>query len=374
MTDQEQTLQDYIDNGEAPLPPSSNPVVTGPSKSIVNKPNDYNGSEAKYDSWKRQVRIYVLANKASFASDLDRVLVALSFMKTGKANRFAQAAFDNIIEEPAEWLGDWKSFWEQMDAAFLPADAKADAARDLNAWKQDQLSADEYFIEFDMLATRAGYSASAFDPFKIRLAMENLNRGLVRNLHLQDVPSDWESFKTAAARMDRNYRAGLRVLQQSTRSRQQTRPTATSTYPTSTTTTPSTYQGQGRTQASTRDPDAMDVDTLRVNATIVNPNRVEGDRATLQLQGACFYCRERGHMKSQCPKLTAKNTRTQQRGAYVPPSRPTSNITVRSQATGFDSPAASIAPSESISRVVSPTPQYSPPRSTTGTLGFVNGQ
>ena len=201
--------------------------------------------------------------------------------------------------------------------------------------------------------------------------MENLNRGLVRNLHLQDVPSNWESFKVTAARMDRNYRAGLRVLQQSAKPRQQARPTTISTYVPTTT---STQQGQGRTQTPARDPDAMDVDALRVNAAVVNPNRVEGDRATLQSQGACFYCRERGHMKSQCPKLAAKNTRTQQRGAYVPLSRPTSNIAVRSQATGFDSPAASIAPSESISRVVSPTPQYSPPRSTTGTSGFVNGQ
>ena len=141
-----------------PAAPSPNPIVppvilppttatTSLRHSLVNKPDNFDGAEARYPSWKQQVMIYVFANATAFTNDVSKVIIVLSFMKEGKAGRFAEAAFNNMMETtPALWLGSWKDFWEQMDNAFLPADSGADAARELDAWTQGNRSADEYFV------------------------------------------------------------------------------------------------------------------------------------------------------------------------------------------------------------------------------------
>jgi hypothetical protein len=109
-----------------------------------------------------------------------------------------------------------------------------------------------------------------------------------------------------------------------------------------------------------RDPNAMDVDTVRVAASATQqapqcPNnnrngntpsftpcpRVDGERSVLLAAGACFYCREPGHMKANCPALAAKAGR----GTYTPLSRPPGS-SVRSTNTDIpESPSASYAPS-----------------------------
>jgi hypothetical protein len=234
---------------------------------------------------------------------------------------------------------------------------QADAAFKLESLLQGKLTAEGYFIEFDLLASQADLTTTHFDTYKIRLANRRLNQALVDNIHnITTLPTAWDAYKARAIQLDNNWRIGQQA-------RNDPRPTIihpqnqqqkfwqTKAHPDA----PS-YQSR----PPTRDPNAMDVDTVRVAASATqqapqHPNnncndntpsfkprpRVDGERPALLAVGACFYCREPGHMKANCPALAAKVGC----GTYTPLSRPPGSL-VRSTNTDIpESPSPSYAPS-----------------------------
>ena len=68
-------------------------------KSLVARPDDYDGAEAKYQIWKRQIRIFLHAHQARLATDEEKILLVTSYMKTGKAQRWVQPIIDEILDE-----------------------------------------------------------------------------------------------------------------------------------------------------------------------------------------------------------------------------------------------------------------------------------
>jgi len=340
-------------------------------------PDAFDGNATQYPKFKQQVQTLVMVNKAHFVDDISKILCASSFMKTGRASLWVDVIVDELLNGKPK---TWEDFWKEADAAFYPPSVKADATHQLTMLVQGKGSAADFFTKFDLLANLAGYGDTAFDHHKITLANARINQALMLNVHATtDDITSWAAYKKRAIVLDNNWRIGK--MSRSILPPVST--TATSSIPVQ---KQNTWQPrpQQQTQQQPRQqqqqhsphfrpgrqgPDSMDTDAMRIAA-----NRVEGDRAALRAAGACFYCRQRGHMRSQCPELAAKNNPRQQVG-YSPLSRPT-NSSVRSQATDIDStPAVSVAPSDSISRVVSPTPQYSPPRTVaSGSQGFVHGQ
>ena len=67
-------------------------------KSLVARPDDYDGAEAKYQVWKRQVRIFLHAHQTRVTTDEDKILLIASYMKTGKAQRWVQPIIDEILD------------------------------------------------------------------------------------------------------------------------------------------------------------------------------------------------------------------------------------------------------------------------------------
>src|SRR3979411_1073392 len=117
MTSQPQTIPPTLspiqDTADLPKDPKGQQTLediaggTSLRNSMANKPKDLDGSNKTYSEWKRQIQIFVFANKSAFKTDVDRVIIALSYMTSGKAARFAQAAFDNMLETPEAWIESW---------------------------------------------------------------------------------------------------------------------------------------------------------------------------------------------------------------------------------------------------------------------------
>src|SRR5438876_10734980 len=106
----------------------------------------------------------------------------------------------------------------------------------------------------------------------------------------------------------------------------------------------------------------MDVDASRIrqisspppcnNFSPLNPNRMTGECAALMASGACFYCKEKGHMKAQCPKLAGH----QQVQGFCPVTRP-NNFSTQSQSVDFLDDSS--APSSPLTQISSMTPSDS---------------
>ena len=243
---------------------------------------------------------------------------------------------------------NYVDFWAQADQVFFPPNATRNAANELNRLKQNNLPAEDFFIEFELLAARADYLDSKFDPLKMKIAEQNLQPRLVDKLYSQyEQPKDWDDFKEKVSRLDNLFQFRLRDKQQYRKALPNT----------------NRFPSYSRPPIQ-KDPNAMDVDALRIrqissppprnNFSPLNPNRMTGDRATLMASGACFYCKEKGHMKAQCPKL-AGHQRIQ---GFRPLTCP-NNFSTRSQSIDFlddnsapSSPltqTSSMPPSDSVS-------------------------
>ena len=52
-------------------------------RSLVAHPDDYDGAEATYQMWKRQVHIFLHAHQARLTTDKDGILLVALYMKHG---------------------------------------------------------------------------------------------------------------------------------------------------------------------------------------------------------------------------------------------------------------------------------------------------
>jgi len=127
-------------------------------KSLVARPDDLDGSEMAYPSWKRQVRIYTFVNPQRAVTDNDKILLAASYMKTGRAHRWVIPIVNEILDRktcmPALMIA---LFWHAANQIFLPLALQANATLSLDRLVQGNLTADAYFVEFDILVVQAGY-------------------------------------------------------------------------------------------------------------------------------------------------------------------------------------------------------------------------
>jgi hypothetical protein len=80
----------------------------------VAEPDSFNSSPARFCGWKQQLLIYVHA--CHIMEDDDKILLALSFMKSSTANAWATRYFDEHTADPQ--LGHWQDFLDKLCLSF----------------------------------------------------------------------------------------------------------------------------------------------------------------------------------------------------------------------------------------------------------------
>jgi hypothetical protein len=114
------------------------PAAAPMLRSLVAIPTSFDGSESDYPTWKRQVKLYVRANNAQLPDHESKQLVALSYMKSGKAARWSNTVINHLLAgtfgyttvttaatttTPAQTtfnLYTWDQFWNVADLVFNP--------------------------------------------------------------------------------------------------------------------------------------------------------------------------------------------------------------------------------------------------------------
>ena len=124
-------------------------------------PPDFDGDRAKGKAFLNACLTYFRLCPKEFRDDQTRIVWAMSYMKTGRAQKWT----DRVFQWEQQNLGstkflDWQDFDEEFRKDFVPAHADALAVNRLesSAYFQKNRSLDDYIDEFQDLITESGYT------------------------------------------------------------------------------------------------------------------------------------------------------------------------------------------------------------------------
>jgi hypothetical protein len=278
----------------AQSPTRRTPSTTNPSASRRNPslkpalPPDFSGDRKTGKAFLTSCRTYMRLCPEAFEDDEMKIVWAMSYMKSGRASRWATREFELEAKTSHLRFIDWFDFEEEFRRDFLPLDAEAAAVNTLetSAYFQGKRSVDDYLDAFRDLIEDSGYT----DP---KTVVVKFRRGLDRRIATalagmaSGRPSDTDpnAWYRLAVQMDQN-RAADEAFQASHKSAYVA---PTSNVPTKTS-TPSRSVFPSR--------------FAHASPTPGNPVPMDIDAATKAkaLSDACRRCGKTGHWAKDCER------------------------------------------------------------------------
>ena len=270
-----------------PLPPTDIPKTSRTARPAT--PPDFNGERSEGLAFLNSCQTYLRLCPEEFPDEQTKIVWAMSYMKTGRAQKWTARIFRwEQSEENANHSRflDWADFRDEFRKEFTPSHADALAINRLesSAYYQRNRCLDDYIDEFQDLITDSGYT----DPKTI---VVKFRRGL--NTHIQNVvatmaagrpsdnaPKEWYDM---ARTVDQN-RAANEAFSSSHRTPVPAPRLGTSTFrqvpPIKVGVT-----GHAHIQPTPGNPVPMDLDQNRKSAT----------------PPLCFRCKKPGHFGKDCP-------------------------------------------------------------------------
>lgn len=237
--------------------------------------------------------VYLEINRHIYDTDERKILFVISYCQGGTAGIWAENFVNTRLA--AAQIGTWQDFTTEFDRSFVTSDMAGEAKTELMQLKQIG-TADEYVNQFKILTSRSGITD--YEAL-MELFQRGLRAPLLERIYNRDtLPTDMEGWYRAAQTMDHQWRRLKRIAKGG----------IFNSFPTS-------YQG---TQKH-RDPNAMDVDNLRINRLSTQ------DKERYFREGRCFSCGEKGHRSASCPKKKGNSNNNPQGNRFQrqPEQKPT---------------------------------------------------
>jgi Retrotransposon gag protein/Zinc knuckle len=166
----------------------------------VNAPDPFNGDKTKFSAFLRQIKINFAANPEVFTTHVSKILYTLSYMREGVAGSWSEVFIDGALASNS-W-GDWNAFEEKLKDSFGDPNERRNMQNALDALRQGKKTAEEYFLEFDQLAFRAGY-ATGHDEELIRILEKNIIPSLIDKVYNADtLPSTYQGWRSKIIALD----------------------------------------------------------------------------------------------------------------------------------------------------------------------------
>jgi hypothetical protein len=262
-----------------PLPPSSEPLGTSRLKPAT--PPDFSGDRTKGRAFLNTCNTYLRLCPQDFASDQQKILWVLSFMKEGRAARWADQIFrwEEKNEGRTRFL-DWKDFLEEFQAHFLPVNSEAAAINRLEGtdYFQRNRSVEDYLDEFLELISDSGYQDNKTIVIKFRRGLRPTIQTAVATMTANRPPDNSpEAWYKAAQLVDQSRAAN------------------------------DAFQALGRSQATTVKSSGPMPRPVAPSAPsqapipAAAPMDVDATRRPSPLPPVCFRCKKPGHIKANCP-------------------------------------------------------------------------
>jgi len=144
-------------------PAPSIPTSSAGRKKVSLKPSfppEFSGDRASGKALLTSCRTYICLCPKAFEDDSTKIVWAMSYMKSGHANRWATREFEQEGKTGRLCFLDWLDFEDEFQKDFIPLDAEAAAINVLEttAYFQGKWSVDDYLDQFCNLIYDSGYT------------------------------------------------------------------------------------------------------------------------------------------------------------------------------------------------------------------------
>ena len=268
------------------------PEVQAPRLDLAVAPFD--GQKRNFRTFLRSLHLLFMANPTVYATDLAKVLFALSKITgEGFAAEWANMKAEEILGNGE--AGTWVQFVEEMKRAFDDPNDRATALADIARLKQGSMTATEFFAKFETLFRQAEMTEEADSDILVHWLELNLSRRLVGKVYgVSPMPETYAEWKTLVERLDAQQRRFDGVIAQQTQARPiplaANRPLP-QPYRSAPAPRPILAQPLARTPVAPTMPRPANTG----DAMVVDRARAPGGVRT------CFRCGQAGHMVRECP-------------------------------------------------------------------------
>lgn len=262
-------------------------TTTSKGPTIV-APTTFTGDRRKTERFLFECNLVITARPDDYKTDAAKIAFVLSYMKEGTASAWAM----NYHEQQAKATTkhSYANFINAVKKAFTEIDAgRSDRHRLINL-RQGTYSADSYIALFNSYKDKTKFNEEAL----IEYFKNGLRNDLVRRIEdMETIPTTLELWQTKAAQFDMTRSMSRNYNNQW-----------------------SSNWRNNNCHGSRENPIQIDV------VQNVFTKLTDRERDELRRKGACFYCRETGHISRNCPNR--KKRSFQARRTTTP-----SNITVQ---------------------------------------------
>jgi len=271
-----------------PIPTNSTPSAGRKTLLRPSAPPEFDGDRTKGKTFLTSCRTYIRLCPEAFADKDTKIVWALSYMKSGRAGRWAAREFEYEAKSESKTLRflDWVDFEREFRKDFTPLDEEATAinALETTAYYQGRRSVDDYLDQFRDLIDDSGSTDPKTIVVKFRRGLDrriaNALAGMAAGRPSDTDPKSW--FRLAV-RMDQN-RAADEAFHSSTR----------------TTPRPVSTARPGLVAIPKAAPASRFTHAVPTPGNPV-PMEIDAARKAKALRDNCRRCGDPGHWASDCP-------------------------------------------------------------------------
>jgi hypothetical protein len=272
-----------------PFPFNDLTDMTTTAKEVkLRAPTDFHGARELTTKFLQEVEMYMCANAEIYNTEEKKVLFVLSFMNGGVAGSWKQGKTAAYLKDGN--FGTFDEFKQAVRTAFTPIDDEGVAKTELRTLRQGDMRIEEYIAQFTIISARTGLTE---DSALIEYFINGLHPKLMERVYtMEKPPTTLEGWMRAASLFDGNWRHARTITNRNKSG--SVKPSPVPDYV---------------PQMPTRDPNAMDVDTIKR----LSPE----ERLDHIKKGLCFICHKPGHLSSTHKKGGSTTPRNfQRRTAY----------------------------------------------------------
>ncbi|KAF9794506.1 hypothetical protein IEO21_11187 [Rhodonia placenta] len=127
----------------------------GGRKPVVNKPKDFDGDKEVHEKWKMEMRLFLADHQIN--DDNRRCNIIVSYLRGPKVDTFVRILYLNDCIGRV-WQVSSTALWQILDEHYIDASLKEKAQQKIKYIRQGNRLADEYIVDFEDLASQAGYT------------------------------------------------------------------------------------------------------------------------------------------------------------------------------------------------------------------------
>ena len=271
---------------------TAHPIQPQKLKVEVAKPNDFDGSEVKFDSFLHQMELLFWGSPTHFGDDNNRITSALSYMRGGRAEPWARNYMERHRNEQA-YTETWSQFKDLLKASFGASDPTLHAVDKIRKLEQGSLTADEYIVAFEEHESYTGWDEKALiDQFE-----KGLKPGLQASVYrLESMPTTLQGWKSYVRKFDRQWRMY--------EEKQRTSRTHTGSKTSTTKSTVIVKESPGSQHVSSP---AGSTARKDYSGTVFGGQGQPMDVDRHQSRTRCWQCGNSGHVAKYCPEKLRGN-------------------------------------------------------------------